>query len=104
MRNIIFINSADAYFVMGLQIRICIANSLSPHVRDYFVYTPNQWKTTLQCNVVCHWLGAYTKCLSVLNAKDTATVKLLYVLVLLKIISVSQMLFVRHETNKPARL
>ena len=25
------------------------------------VYAPSQWGTTLQCNVVSHWLGAYTK-------------------------------------------
>ena len=24
-------------------------------------YAPSQWETTLQCNVVSHWLGAYTK-------------------------------------------
>ena len=29
--------------------------------RDHFVYAPNQWETTLHCNVVSHWLGAYTK-------------------------------------------
>ena len=29
--------------------------------RDHFVYVPSQWETTLQCNVVSHWLGAYTK-------------------------------------------
>ena len=29
--------------------------------RDHFVYAPSQWETTLQCNVVSHWLGAYTK-------------------------------------------
>ena len=23
------------------------------------VYAPSQWQTTLHCNVVCHWLGAY---------------------------------------------
>ena len=27
--------------------------------RDRFVYAPNQWETTLQCNLVSHWLGAY---------------------------------------------
>ena len=26
--------------------------------RDHFVYAPSQWETTLQCNVVSHWLGA----------------------------------------------
>ena len=29
--------------------------------RDHFVYAPSQWETTLQYNVVSHWLGAYTK-------------------------------------------
>ena len=29
--------------------------------RDHFVYVLSQWETTLQCNVVPHWLGAYTK-------------------------------------------
>ena len=27
--------------------------------RDYFVYVPNQWETTLHCNVISHWLGAF---------------------------------------------
>ena len=25
------------------------------------MYAPSQWETMLQCNVVAHWLGAYTK-------------------------------------------
>ena len=29
--------------------------------RDHFVYAPSQWETTLQCNVVSHWMGPYTK-------------------------------------------
>ena len=29
--------------------------------RDHFVNAPSQWKTTLHCNVVSHWSGAYTK-------------------------------------------
>ena len=29
--------------------------------RDRFVFAPSQWETTLHCNVVSHWLGAYTK-------------------------------------------
>ena len=29
--------------------------------RDHFVYAPIQWETVLHCNVVSHWLGAYTK-------------------------------------------
>ena len=28
--------------------------------RDYSVHAPSQWETTLHCNVVSHWLGAYT--------------------------------------------
>ena len=28
--------------------------------RNHFVYAPSQWETTLQCNVVSHWLGAFT--------------------------------------------
>ena len=27
--------------------------------KDRFVYAPSQWETTLHCNVVSHWLGAY---------------------------------------------
>ena len=29
--------------------------------RDHFVYAPSEWETTLHCNVVFHWLGAYAK-------------------------------------------
>ena len=29
--------------------------------RDHFVYARSKWETTLHCNVVSHWLGAYTK-------------------------------------------
>ena len=32
-----------------------------PGTTMYFVYAPNQWEMTLQCNIVSHWLGAYTK-------------------------------------------
>ena len=28
--------------------------------RDHFEYAPKQWETTLQCNVVPHWLATYT--------------------------------------------
>ena len=28
--------------------------------QDHSVYAPSQWQTTIQCNVVSHWLGAYT--------------------------------------------
>ena len=30
-------------------------------VRDHFVFAPSQWEMMSQCNVVSHWLGAYTK-------------------------------------------
>ena len=33
----------------------------SPISRDNFVYVPSQWEMMLQCNIVSHWLGAYTK-------------------------------------------
>ena len=29
--------------------------------RHHFVYVPNQWETTLQCDVISQWLGTYTK-------------------------------------------
>ena len=29
--------------------------------RDHFVYAPSQWERMLQCNVISHWLGAYTE-------------------------------------------
>ena len=29
--------------------------------RDHFVYAFSQWETTLQCNIVSHWLGPYTE-------------------------------------------
>ena len=28
--------------------------------RDHFVYVLSQWETTLQCNVISHWLGTFT--------------------------------------------
>ena len=44
------------YVQMGL-----LATVVPLHGRDHFVYPPSQWETTLHCNVVSHWLGAYTK-------------------------------------------
>ena len=29
--------------------------------RDRFVNVPSQWEMTLQCNVISHWLGTFTK-------------------------------------------
>ena len=31
------------------------------YCKHNFVYAPSQWETTLQCNAVSHWLGAYTE-------------------------------------------
>ena len=36
-----------------------------------FQHVPNQWETTLHCNIISHWLGAYTKW-SLLNYKMTS--------------------------------
>ena len=35
--------------------------SLATICRAHSVHAPCQWETTLHCNVVSHWLGAYTK-------------------------------------------
>ena len=41
---------------------ICSITDVSSQLpRDHFVYASSQWETTLQCNVVSHWLGAFTK-------------------------------------------
>ena len=37
-----------------------IGTSIVASHMDHFVYAPTQWETTLQCNVVSHWLGAFT--------------------------------------------
>ena len=42
--------------------------------RDPFVYAPSQWETTLQCNVVAHWLGAYTIGSLNMNYNENASV------------------------------
>ena len=43
----------------------CYLDSFLQHngsrCRDHFVNVPSQWETTLQCNVVSHLLGAFTK-------------------------------------------
>ena len=36
-------------------------NNTKHENRDDFVNVPSQWETTLHCNVVFQWLGAYTK-------------------------------------------
>ena len=44
-----------------------------PIIRDHFVYAPSQWETTLQCNVVSHWLEAFIKW-SMQNIQNTARI------------------------------
>ena len=40
----------------------CQSNILAwDNYSDPFVNAPSQWETTLQCNVVSHWLGSFTK-------------------------------------------
>ena len=45
-------------FYHTLADRLTVSTWLS---REHFVYVPSQWEKTLHCNVVSHWLGAYTK-------------------------------------------
>ena len=30
-------------------------------IRDHFVNAPSQWEMMLQCNIISHWLGSFTK-------------------------------------------
>ena len=50
--------SGGCYWLHGQIIALCISYT---YCRVHFVYAPSQWETTLHCNVVSHWLGAYTK-------------------------------------------
>ena len=45
----------------GYRWRISVVYIISIFHRDNFVYAHSQWETTLQCNVVSHWLGVFTK-------------------------------------------
>ena len=45
-------------FCVSILLTVIMQHSMG---RDHFVYAPSQWETTLQRNVVSHWLGAYTK-------------------------------------------
>ena len=50
----------------------CVIQVMGSGSRDYFVYAPSQWETTLQCNIASHWLDAYTKwCLGTLTQGTT---------------------------------
>ena len=45
-------------FSIQLQFQLAISQHW---FRDHFVYAPSKWETKLHCNVISHWLGAYTK-------------------------------------------
>ena len=63
----------DKWLIRHIMTHICVmvvwiwVMALSSNIdqsfmqRDHFVYAPSQWETTLQCNVVSHWLGACKK-------------------------------------------
>ena len=36
-------------------------SEVTQNIRDHFVNVPSQWETMLHCNVISHWLGAFTK-------------------------------------------
>ena len=40
---------------------VCPAHDTIYRSSIHSVHAPTQWKTTLHCNVVSHWLGTYTK-------------------------------------------
>ena len=42
---------------------VTVANVVNYHaaITNYFVYAPSQCETTLPCNVISYWLGAYTR-------------------------------------------
>ena len=57
-------NNVPCFKMWGLScFMIYIWIIMWPHVifRDHFVDAPSQKETTLHCNVVSHWLGAYIK-------------------------------------------
>ena len=54
-RNIIWTYNGLVYW------GVCIICLDELHNRDQFMNAPAQWETTLHCNAVSHWLGAYKK-------------------------------------------
>ena len=68
---IFFCDSISLYFVHAAQQTICIQWFRQRlgidqdfciyirHIRDPSRYAPSQWETSLHCNDVSHWLGAY---------------------------------------------
>ena len=58
-----FIQDVSIFIANALEIpQSCTKLGYEWKITSYrkLVYTPSQWETTLQCNVVSHWLGAYT--------------------------------------------
>ena len=52
-KNLFFtVSHALLFIFQQMSVSIC---------RDHFVYAPCQWGKTLHCNIVFHWLSAYTK-------------------------------------------
>ena len=64
--------SNDSFHIIWNSIKYCLCN------RDNFVYAPSQWETTLQCNVVSHWLGAYTKWSLAMDARYNMAIEIHY--------------------------
>ena len=63
-KNIFYIICSFVVFYSVIVLRFVLVNicSISTHIlKDHFVYVPNQWEATLQCNVVSHWLATYKK-------------------------------------------
>ena len=46
--------------------------------RDHFRCAPSQWWTTLQCNIISHWLGAYIKWSLLLNQWPLGDVAIIF--------------------------
>ena len=44
-----------------LQVFMWLSLDPSDAIQGLFQYGPSQWEMVLQCNSVCHWLGAYTE-------------------------------------------
>ena len=45
----------------GIHLTLYLLHSFDKTGCEYFVYAPSQYEMMLHCNLVSHWLGAYTK-------------------------------------------
>ena len=41
--------------------RLVIWDAIVPIMTSLWWYAPSQWEATLDCNIVSHWLGTYTR-------------------------------------------